>query len=175
MRDPRYIRVEGRPLLIVYRADILPEPRETVERWRAHCRQSGIGDLFLVRVAGNTASDDVVLGSIEYAAAVLKCVLVVVLGHEECGAVKSTIDLVTKGKSVPGAIGSFLQPIVPAVEAVRSRPTGEVLDAAIRENARRTAEELKASQPLLAGLVHDASLKVVAAEYHLHSGKVELL
>jgi glycosyltransferase involved in cell wall biosynthesis/2-polyprenyl-3-methyl-5-hydroxy-6-metoxy-1,4-benzoquinol methylase len=62
LRDPRYIRVEGRPLLIVYRADILPEPRETVERWRAHCRQSGIGDPFLVAAQTFGLGDPTPLG-----------------------------------------------------------------------------------------------------------------
>ncbi len=61
-RDPRYIRVEGRPLLVVYRADILPEPRDTVERWRHHCRQSGIGDLFLVAAQTFGLKDPVPLG-----------------------------------------------------------------------------------------------------------------
>jgi carbonic anhydrase len=132
----------------------------------------GIGDLFLVRVAGNTAADDTILGSIEYGAAVLKCVLIVVLGHEECGAVKATVDLVTKGKTAPGHIGSVLQPIVPAVEAIRGKDADPV-QAAIRENVRRQVALLQASQPVLAGLVQGAKLKVVGAEYDITTGIVE--
>jgi len=135
----------------------------------------GIGDLFPVRVAGNTAVDDIVLGSIEYSAAVLKSVVIVVLGHEECGAVKAAVDLVTKGKTAPGHIASFVQPIVPAVEAVRSQPAADLVNAAIRENVRRQVELLKSSQPLLAGLVQSGAVKVVGAEYALHSGKVDLV
>jgi carbonic anhydrase len=135
----------------------------------------GIGDLFPVRVAGNTATDDIVLGSIEYAAAVLKSVLVVVLGHAECGAVKATVDLVIKGTAAPGQIGSVLQPIVPAVEAVRSQPPVELVDAAIKENVRRQVAHLKSSQPVLAGLVESGTLKVVGAEYALTTGKVEIV
>jgi carbonic anhydrase len=135
----------------------------------------GIGDLFLVRVAGNTANDDIVLGSIEYAASVLKSVVVVVLGHEECGAVKATVDLVTKGKTAPGHIASFLQPIVPAVEAVRSEPAGEIVNAGIRENVRRQVRQLTSSQPVLAGLVGSGALKIVGAEYELKTGAVALL
>jgi carbonic anhydrase len=135
----------------------------------------GIGDLFPVRVAGNTAVDDIVLGSIEYSAAVLKSVLVVVLGHEECGAVKAAVDQVTKGTTVPGHIASFVAPIVPAVEAIRSQPAAELVNAAIRENIRRQVEFLKSSQPLLAPLVQQGTVKVVGAEYALHSGKVDFV
>jgi carbonic anhydrase len=135
----------------------------------------GIGDLFPVRVAGNTAVDDIVLGSIEYSAVVLKSVLIVVLGHEECGAVKAAIDLVTKGKTPPGHIAGVVQPIVPAVEAVRNQPASELLNAATRENILHQVELLKSSEPLLAGLVKSGTLKVVGAEYALHSGRVDLV
>ena len=135
----------------------------------------GIGDLFPVRVAGNTAADDIVLGSVEYAAAVLNTVLVVVLGHENCGAVKATIELVTKGKRPPGHLASLLEPIAPAVEAVKDQPPDQLLDAAIAENVRRTTSLLKASQPVLAGLVAEGKVGVVGAEYHLHSGAVQVI
>jgi carbonic anhydrase len=133
----------------------------------------GIGDLFLVRVAGNTAADNTVLGSIEYGAAVLNCVLIVVLGHAECGAVKSTVDLVTKGKTAPGHIDSVLQPIVPAVEAVRASNPPDLVQAAIRENVRRQVQFLQTSQPILAGLVQGGKVKVIGAEYELTTGVVD--
>jgi carbonic anhydrase len=135
----------------------------------------GIGNLFSVRVAGNAANTDAVLGSIEYGAVVLKCVLVVVLGHEQCGAVRSTIDLLTEGKGVPGHIESLLQPIVPAVEAVRDRPEGELWTAAIRENVHRQVELVKTSQPILARLTQASELKVVGAEYTFETGRVDLV
>jgi carbonic anhydrase len=135
----------------------------------------GIGDLFPVRVAGNTAADDIVVGSIEYAAAVLGSVLVVVLGHEGCGAVKATIDLVTKGRRPPGHIPAVLEPIVPSVDAVKGQPADEVLDAATRENVRRTTALLQSSEPVLAGLVKSGKLGVVGAEYVLKTGAVQFI
>lgn len=134
----------------------------------------GLGDLFLVRVAGNTAADPLVVGSIQYSAAKLGSILVMVLGHDDCGAVKATIDVVTKGATLPGQLPSVTQPIVAAVEAVRAEPTDKVLDAAIRENVRRAVAQLGAD-PLLADLVAKNKLVIVGAEYQLHSGRVELL
>src|SRR5205814_3282967 len=125
----------------------------------------GIGDLFPVRVAGNTAADNTVLGSIEYGAAVLHCVLILVLGHESCGAVKAAVEKVTKGTTPPGHIDSFIQPIVPAVEAARARNEPDLLEAAIRENVKRQVELLQSSEPVLAGLVQGGKTKVIGAEY----------
>jgi carbonic anhydrase len=133
----------------------------------------GIGDLFPVRVAGNTAADNTVLGSIEYGAAVLHSVLIVVLGHAECGAVKAAVDKVTKGKTVPGHIDGVLQPIVPAVEAVRASNPPDLVQAAIRENVRRQVQLLQTSQPILAGLAQGGKVEVIGAEYELTTGVVD--
>src|SRR5437763_16489649 len=76
----------------------------------------GLGDLFVIRVAGNTA-DDVALGSLEYAVEHLGVHLVLVLGHERCGAVQATYDMLTKGEALPGHIAALAVPIVPAVQA----------------------------------------------------------
>src|SRR5207248_4553517 len=133
----------------------------------------GIGDLFPVRVAGNTAADNSVLGSIEYGAAVLNCVLVVVLGHAQCGAVKAAIDKVTKGKAVPGHIDGVVQPIVPAVETARASNPPDLVQAAIRENVRRQVQLLQTSQPVLAGLAQGGKVEVIGAEYELTTGVVD--
>ena len=135
----------------------------------------GIGDLFLVRVAGNTASVPLVIGSIEYAAVTFGCPLLMVLGHDDCGAVKAAIDTVKKGSSPPGQIGSVLQPIIPAVDKVKSEAADTLLQAAIRQNARDTATKLQTVDSLLTERVTTGKLKVVAAEYLLHSGTVEVL
>jgi carbonic anhydrase len=135
----------------------------------------GIGDLFPVRVAGNTSPADVVLGTIEYGVAVLNCKVIMVLGHQQCGAVKAAIDKVTKGKDVPGHIGGVVDPIVPAVEAVKATPADQLLEAAIKENVRQTVSRLQSSQPILAPLVQSGKLKVVGAEYALHTGRVDLV
>lgn len=134
----------------------------------------GLGDLFVVRVAGNSAADPLVLGSIEFAVAVLGSVLVVVLGHDDCGAVKAAIDVVANGATLPGQLGSFVQPIVPAVHDVRSEPADRILDAAIHHNVQRAVADLGAD-PLLADLVVKRQLRIVGAEYRLRSGRVELV
>jgi carbonic anhydrase len=135
----------------------------------------GIGDLFLVRVAGNTANEAALLGSIEYGAAVLGSVLLMVLGHEACGAVKATIDHVQKGAQEPGHIEAFVDPIIPAVQAVQGQPADQLVDAAVQQNVRLQVQQLSASTPLLAPLVSSGKLKVVGAEYHLTSGQVQLV
>jgi len=133
----------------------------------------GIGDLFSVRVAGNTAGDESVLGSIEFAAAVLNCVLIVVLGHEACGAVTAAVDRVTKGATTPGHIAGFVDPIVPAVQSVVAENPPDVVQAAVRENVRRQVEHLQTSTPVLADLVQSGKLTVVGAEYALRTGAVD--
>ncbi len=134
----------------------------------------GLGDLFLVRIAGNTAADPVVVGSIQYSAAKLGSMLVMVLGHDDCGAVKAAIDVATNGATLPGQVASVTQPILPAVDAVRSEPANKIFDSAIRENVRRAVGQLGAD-PLLADLVAKQKLVIVGAEYQLHTGRVELL
>lgn len=135
----------------------------------------GIGDLFLVRVAGNTASEASLVGSIEYGAAVLGSVLLMVLGHENCGAVKAAVEQVQKGTQQPGHIDAFINPIVPAVQAVQGQPANQLVNAAIQQNVRLQVQQLSASTPLLAPLVSSGKLKVVGAEYMLASGQVQLV
>ena len=134
----------------------------------------GLGDLFVVRVAGNTAAAPIIIGTIEYAATALGSVLLMVLGHDDCGAVKAAVDVATKGKVLPGDLPSVAQPILPAVEAVRSQPADALVDAAIQENVRRAVSSLGAV-PLLADLVSANKLTIVGAEYRLKSGKVDLI
>jgi carbonic anhydrase len=79
-----------------------------------------LGELFVVRNAGNTV-DTAALGTLEYGAAVLKSPLIVVMGHQSCGAVQAACDVVTKNATYPGAIGPMIEPIVPAAIAARAR------------------------------------------------------
>jgi carbonic anhydrase len=132
----------------------------------------GIGDLFLVRVAGNTASVPVVVGSIEYAAVTFDCPLLMVLGHDHCGAVKAAIDTAKTGTPPPGEIPGAVQPIQGAVAKVKGVPADAMLDAAVKQNALDTAELLRSADSLLTDRVASGKLKVVAAEYTLHTGKV---
>ena len=129
----------------------------------------GLGDLFDIRVAGNIL-DDAVLGSMEYATAELGVPLLVVLGHERCGAVKAALA----GKPVPGHIGSLVEAIKPAVDATKGQP-GDALDNAVRANVKMAVNKLKASSPILAEAVKAGKLKVVGGRYDLDSGKVEII
>lgn len=129
----------------------------------------GVGDLFVVRVAGNIA-DDAIKGSIEYAVEHLGAHLVVVLGHERCGAVDATL----KGGEVPGHIHALTEAIAPAIARVKGQP-GDPLANAIKANAQSVAEDLRTSEPILSEAVHAGKLKVVSAYYDLDDGKIQFL
>ncbi|WP_159998727.1 carbonic anhydrase [Roseomonas sp. 18066] len=131
----------------------------------------GLGELFIVRNAGNTV-DTAALGSIEYGVAVLGCPLVVVLGHENCGAVAAALEVVQANARFPGVIGEMVQPILPAVLAARQGSGAVTLDDAVVANARRVARRLKTQSTVIQGLVEQGRLKVVAARYDLDDGDV---
>jgi carbonic anhydrase len=130
----------------------------------------GLGDLFVVRVAGNVA-DPVDVGSLEYAVEHLGVGVVVVLGHHSCGAVKATVD--TGGKA-EGNIGAILAEIAPAVDEAKAAPGKEGLaDDAAHANAKRTAAALVDRSPILKKAVEEKKLQIVAAVYDVKSGNVE--
>ena len=133
----------------------------------------GIGELFVARNAGNMV-DTATMGTIEYGAAVLGTPLIVVLGHERCGAVVAACDIVTKKATFPGSIGPMVKAIVPAAMAVKNQP-GDFVDNAVRESARRTAIQIATKSKMVADLVKSGKVKVVAARYDLDEGKVEYL
>lgn len=133
----------------------------------------GLGDLFVIRVAGNVV-DDAVLASIEYSVIHLGSTLVMALGHERCGAVKATIEALA-GRGSPddadtriGALAALITP------AVRSVPTGagDTLDAAVSLNAANAAAEVFAGSRPLRTRVLAGQLKIVAARYDLDDGRV---
>jgi carbonic anhydrase len=124
-----------------------------------------IGHLFVTRVAGNIASSDII-ASLEYGAAVLGTKVIVVMGHGNCGAVTASIA----AKAVPGQISALYRYIRPAVDQA-----GPDLDPTIRANAKIQAKLLAESSPVLADLIKQGALKVVASYYDLATGKVTLL
>lgn len=126
----------------------------------------GLGALFVVRVAGNVV-DNVVLGSIEYAAAHLHTPLIVVLGHSKCGAIEATIA----GGELEGHLPDLAAAIQPAVDQAKSLP-GDPLDNAVVANATMVAERLRSAEPVLSELVCAGKLKVIAAKYDLDTGVV---
>ncbi len=132
----------------------------------------GLGELFVARNAGNMV-DTATMGTVEYGAEHLGAPLVVVLGHERCGAVSAACEVVTKKATFPGSIGPMVRPIIPAATAMRGKP-GDFVDNTVRESARRTAKRL-ATSPILSHLVKEEKLKILAARYDLDEGKVEYL
>jgi carbonic anhydrase len=131
----------------------------------------GIGELFVARNAGNLV-DTGTIGTVEYGAAVLGSPLIVILGHNQCGAVAAACKVVTDNATYPGSIGPMIDPIVPAALAVRAAP-GDFLANATRESALRTARRLITASNILSDLAEAGKLKIVAAEYDLDSGVVD--
>jgi carbonic anhydrase len=134
------------------------------------------GNLFAAHVAGNSV-DTSTLGSLEYSVAVLGVHLIVVLGHTDCGAVKSAIDVVEGRKSFPpskyGSIGAVVDAVVPAVNGLD--PAARTLEAAIVANARRQARILSSSAPIISAAVASRKLRVVSAIYEIASGGVRIV
>jgi carbonic anhydrase len=129
----------------------------------------GLGDLFVIRVAGNIV-DDAVLGSMEYAIEHLGTKLILVLSHEKCGAVTAAVE----GGKAPGHLQTLVAAIQPSVLATANLK-GDRIHLCILENARRVARQMRQSEPKLKEAVDRNELKVVAADYALDTGKVTLL
>lgn len=129
----------------------------------------GIGDIFDVRVAGNVVAPEVT-GSIEYAALVLETPLIVVLGHERCGAVTAAV----KNEVLPGQMGAFVQAIAPAVAKVKSQ-AGDRVENAVVANVQYQIERLKQTSEPLVQLMQAGKLNIVGGRYDLDTGKVTIV
>jgi carbonic anhydrase len=129
----------------------------------------GLGDLFIIRVAGNVVSDTE-LGSLEYGAEHLHVPLLVVLGHQHCGAVTAAVE----GGEAEGHIAALVNLLRPAVEKTRGMP-GDHVENAVKANVEMVVKQLRTSTPVLAKLVSEGKLKVVGAVYSLDTGKVTWL
>jgi len=134
-----------------------------------------LGEVFVVRVAGNVA-DPLVLGSVEYAAEHLGTPLIMVLGHERCGAVTAAVE--SKGKP-EGNIGSIIAAIHPSVRKAQAASKGkskeEVVECASEINAKAVAADLTRKSKVLAHELKEGKIKIVAAKYDLDDGKVTIL
>jgi carbonic anhydrase len=128
----------------------------------------GLGDIFVCRVAGNVA-DTSVTGSVEYAAEHFHPSLIVVLGHERCGAVGAALDTLHGGVLPPASIGALVRQIIPNVRGVAPGP--DQWAQAVAANAEAVAAELRLS-PVLAPRIKASKLRVVSATYGLESGRV---
>jgi len=136
----------------------------------------GVGDIFVVRMAGNVieGAGVTVKGSIEYAIAELHVRLIVILGHSGCGAVKSAMKHIDAKDSLPGAINGLVELVKPAV--IKSREmSGDPLENAIRTNVELGIERLRGLEPILAPRVKDGTLKIIGGVYDLKTGLVTLV
>jgi len=136
----------------------------------------GVGDIFVVRVAGNVVGGTgvCVKGSIEYAVGELNVPLILVLGHSGCGAVKSAIKHIDDRDSLPGAISGLVELIKPAVVMSKGMP-GDPLENAVRKNVEIGVERLQGLEPIVAPRVKDHKVKVVGGVYDLLNGAVTLI
>jgi carbonic anhydrase len=140
----------------------------------------GLGEIFVVRDAGNV-TDQIVLGSIEYAAEHIGSPLIVVLGHERCGAVTATVEANGKGE---GNIGAIVKAISPALKKVKAdckkhkecdkKDKARLIECVVDTNARMVAANLVKQSRVIAELVKEGKVRIVAAKYDLDDGKVTL-
>ncbi|MFN6572090.1 carbonic anhydrase [Dendronalium sp. ChiSLP03b] len=128
----------------------------------------GLGDLFVCRIAGNIATPQQI-GSLEFGSLILGSKLILVVGHERCGAVEAAI----KGGSVPGQIGKLIEAIKPNVESYKDQ-SGDRLEKACKANILAQIETLKSSS-VLSELIKAKKLKIVGGYYDLDTGKISLV
>jgi carbonic anhydrase len=133
----------------------------------------GLGDIFDNRVAGNIV-DDLLLGSIEFAVEEFATPLIVILGHERCGAITATINTIETGGTAPGHIGVIVDALRPIIEPVLNHP-GDRVDNAVRANIHAQAAQLTSRSDVIAGHVATGELRIVGARYDLDTGRVTLV
>jgi carbonic anhydrase len=138
-----------------------------------YCFDSGRGDLFVCRVAGNFANAESI-ASFEYAVNVLSVPLILVLGHDACGAVDATIKSLKDNTTLPGHLPSLVDALAPAVKDVLGEP-GDTLANAIRRNVVRTVATLAAATPILSAAVEAKKVCVAGGIYQLATGKVAMV
>lgn len=127
-----------------------------------------LGDLFVVRNAGNVV-DPVILGSIEYGVEYLNAPLIVVMGHQDCGAVKAAVD----GNKVPGSIGAIINKIKPICDKLKTNDVNknDSFETCTDENIKNSAVEI-AKSPVIKKLVAEKKVSIVTAKYHIETGRV---
>ncbi|MGA2694585.1 MAG: carbonic anhydrase [Terriglobales bacterium] len=132
----------------------------------------GLGDLFVVRTAGNVA-DPVALGSIEYAVEHINSPVLVVMGHQKCGAVSAACS----GEKMPSDnLEAIMNKIGPAVNQAKTYAKGDdLLDAAVKENVGQSAKDLQTNSEIIRNAVQSGKLKIFEAEYSLDTGEVTRL
>jgi carbonic anhydrase len=133
----------------------------------------GLGDVFVVRTAGQVI-DDAVLGSLEYSVGILKTPLIVILGHDSCGAVTATLDAINSGIMPKGFLRDLVERITPSVLAAMREDVHDV-NSAVVEHVRQTSQRLVDSSRVIGDAVEDGSVAVIGVTYRLAEGKAELV
>ena len=134
----------------------------------------GPGELFVMRVAGNVVSPNL-LASLEYGAQFLGVPLIMVLGHSGCGAVDAAIKVLKAKAVLPGHLPQLIAAIKPAVTVAAKTQTGNLLDNAVAENVRRQVAQLKRSPPIVQKAYAGKKIDIVGGVYDLATGKVTVL
>ena len=134
---------------------------------------SARGDLFVCRIAGNFASEEMI-ASLEYAQAVLNTPLFMVLGHDSCGAIDATIKSLKDNTTLPGHLPELVSALTPAVKATEGKP-GDRLANAIRQNVIDNVAKLRSATPILNAAVDQGKLRIVGGIYRLTDGKVDIV
>ncbi len=130
----------------------------------------GLGDLFVIRTAGQVC-DNVALGSIEYAVEHLGASLILVLGHERCGAVTAAVS----AQTAPGYINHIVQAIQPAVTIARKQQDGDIIARAVRANVALVIQQITSASPFLRERIQKQGLVITGGYYHLEAGAVSLI
>jgi len=137
----------------------------------------GLGDLFVIRVAGNIVAPSQI-GSIEFAAERFGTSLVVVLGHSRCGAIRATLEELEhphehRSPNLASIVGSIIPSVKPLLETDLKNQPEELMKKAVRANVNASVEQLKSGSPIITELIEGDKLKVLGAEYALETGLVE--
>lgn len=166
LADVRRLATGQRPFVVVLGcADSRVSPEVLFDQ--------GLGDVFDNRVAGNVV-DPVVLGSIEYAVSEMSPPLLLVLGHERCGAVTAAVSALSTGQPPPGSIGAVIDALRPAIEEIRDEP-GDRVENAVRANVRLQAGRLTEHSAIIRAAVEAGALQVVGARYDLDTATVTVV
>jgi carbonic anhydrase len=132
----------------------------------------GLGKLLVIRTAGHVL-DDAVIGSIEFGVHEFGIPLVVVLGHERCGAVAATIEAIEQASSAQGEISTLIQGVMPAIEIARAK-SGDLLNMAVKTHTELVVDQLRMT-PILFEAIEQERLQIVGAHYNLGTGEVDMI
>ncbi|MHA7142006.1 MULTISPECIES: carbonic anhydrase [unclassified Arthrobacter] len=133
----------------------------------------GLGDIFVVRTAGQVI-DDAVLGSLEFSVSVLNVPLIVVLGHDRCGAVSATIDAIDSGEMPAGFLRELVERITPSVLTSRRNGVTDI-NATVVEHIKQTSKRMVDSSRVIADAVENDTTAVIGVTYRLEDGKAEIV